>query len=165
MNIAIPIDEFNINNVFFQEAIKNTIMDDSNFIRIIYSNDICTFNGICVEFVLHITHIDKAFNKFKYTFDNELSNNIIQSISRLEYDIISKYNIINNNNNNNNTSKKPAFRISDQIKNGIIKVLGMNNNNNNSNAQAIHKSTFMIKISGLWSNDLEYGLTYKFTQC
>lgn len=152
MNIAIPINEFNINNVFFQEAIKNTIMDNSNFIRIIYSNDICTFNGICLEFVLHITHVDKAFNKYKYTFDNLLSNNIIQSISKLEYDILSKYNIINN------TNKQPTFRISEQIKNGIIKVLSINNNT------VEHKSTFMIKVSGLWSNDLEYGLTYKFTQ-
>ena len=155
MNLAIPINQFNINSVFFQEAIKNTIMDDSNFIRIIYSNDICTFNGICLEFNLHITNVDKSFNKFKCMFDNVLSNNIIQSISKMEYDIISKYNI-------NNTGKQPAFRISDQIKNGIIKVLSINNNNNNTVA---HNATFMIKISGLWSNDLEYGLTYKFTQC
>ena len=161
MNIAIPINQFNINNVFFQEAIKNTIMDDSNFIRIIYSDDICTFNGICLEFVLHITHVDKSFNKFKFNFDNLLSNNIIQTISKIEYDIISKYNI----------SKHPVFRISDQIKNESIKVLSIktlninNNNNSNINTSATHKVSFMIKISGLWSNELDYGLTYKFTQC
>ena len=155
MNIAIPVNQFNINNVFFQEAIKNTIMDDSNFIRIIYSDDICIFNGICLEFVLHITHVDKSFNKFKCNFDNMLSNNIIQTISKIEYDIISKYNMIMNM--NISMSKQPVFRISDQIKNESIKVLSINN--------STHKATFMIKISGLWSNELEYGLTYKFTQC
>jgi len=159
MNIAIPVNQFNINNVFFQEAIKNTIMDDSNFIRIIYSDDICMFNGICLEFVLHITHVDKSFNKFKCNFDNMLSNNIIQTISKIEYDIISKYNMIMNM--NISMSKQPVFRISDQIKNESIKVLSINNSINNST----HKATFMIKISGLWSNELEYGLTYKFTQC
>ena len=159
MNIAIPVNQFNINNVFFQEAIKNTIMDDSNFIRIIYSDDICMFNGICLEFVLHITHVDKSFNKFKCNFDNMLSNNIIQTISKIEYDIISKYNA----NMNMNISKQPVFRISDQIKNESIKVLSIKGLSINSNST--HKATFMIKISGLWSNELEYGLTYKFTQC
>jgi len=149
MNLAIPITQFNINNVFFQDAIKNTIMDDSNFIRIIYSDDLCTFNGICLQFHLHITHMDKSFNKFKFTFDNALSNNLIQVISKLENDIITKYNINN---------KQPIFRISEQLKNGTIKVL------NTTNTTATIK-TFIIKISGLWSNDLEYGLTYKFTQC
>ena len=157
MNIAIPVNQFNINNVFFQEAIKNTIMDDSNFIRIIYSDDICMFNGICLVFVLHITHVDKSFNKFKCNFDNMLSNNIIQTISKIEYDIISKYNA------NMKINKQPVFRISDQIKNESIKVLSINNSINNNSST--HRATFMIKISGLWSNELEYGLTYKFTQC
>ena len=157
MNIAIPVNQFNINNVFFQDAIKNTIMDDSNFIRIIYSDDICTFNGLCLEFNLHITNVDKSFNKIKFTFDNKLSNNIIQIISKIEYDIISKYDI-------NNMNKEPVLRINDQLKHGIIKVLQPNKCQLN-NINAIYNKKFIVKISGLWSNELEYGLTYKFIQC
>ena len=149
MNVALPIDQFNINNVFFQEAIKNTIMSDSNFIRIIYSDDICSLNGICICFKLQVTHVDKSFNKFKFTFDNVLSDNFIQAISKIEYDIISKFNIKN---------KQPIFRISEQLKNSIIKVTDIHNT-------ATGTKPFMVKISGLWSNELEYGLTYKFTQC
>ena len=47
MNIAVPINGFNINNVFFQESIKNTIMDNSSFSRVIYSTDFFICNGIC----------------------------------------------------------------------------------------------------------------------
>ena len=39
MNISIDIDKINFNNIFFLEPIKNTVIENSNFIRIIYSNE------------------------------------------------------------------------------------------------------------------------------
>ena len=150
MNIAVPLDQFNINHVFFQEAIKNTIMNDSNFIRVIYSNDLCMLNGICIEFKLPILQVDKSFNKYKCTFDNKQSSEIIQAIYKLEYDILTKY---------GGKNKQPVSRISDQLKNGIIKVTNINSSSMNSSSII---NTFIIKISGLWSTELEYGLTYKF---
>lgn len=154
MNIAIPTDQFNINNVFFQEPIKNTIMPDSHFIRIIYSEEMCMINGICLEFTLPITNIDKSFNKFKCQFDKQLSNAIIQTICKAETDIIMKC-------SSKIPYKIPIFRISEQLKNGVIKVINLANN---TSSGTNHKK-FIIKISGIWSNELEYGLTYKFTQC
>lgn len=153
MNIAIPIKMFNINNVFYQEAIKNTIMTDSNFIRIIYSDELCMLNGICLEFTLPIIYIDKSFNKFKCTFEKQLSGETIQAICKAEYDILTKY--------NKSIGKTPIYRINDQLKNGIIKVVSINNTGNNMTPY----KTFTIKISGIWSNETEYGLTYKFTHC
>ena len=160
MNIAIPTDQFNIDNVFFQEAIKNTIMPDSHFIRIIYSDEVFMLNGICLEFTLPITSIDKSFNKFKCTFDKPLSNVVIQAIYKAEYDIIMKC-------GGKNKNKTPIFRICDQIKNGVIKVINLCNGPTSSttNSSMTNSRKFIIKISGIWSNDLEYGLTYKFIQC
>ena len=59
MNIAVPINEFNINNVFFQESIKNTIMDNSQFSRLVYSSEIFVGSGICIDFNIPISNIDK----------------------------------------------------------------------------------------------------------
>jgi hypothetical protein len=151
MNIAIPTYEFNINNVFFQEAIKNTIMTDSNFIRIIYSDSVMMLNGICLEFTLPIVYVDKSFNKFKCNFDKQLNHTLIQAICKAEYDILMKC-------SEKNTNKIPIYRISDQLRNGVIKVINLSNNITNN-------KKFIIKISGIWSNELEYGLTYKFSQC
>jgi hypothetical protein len=145
MNIAIPLEQFNINNVFFQDAIKNTIMNDSNFIRVIYSNELLMINGLCLEFNLPILHVDKSFNKYKCTFDNKLANTTIQNINKLEYDILSKYEF---------KDKQAVCRINEQLKNNMIKVTNINNPNIN---------TFLIKISGIWCTELEYGLTYKFS--
>lgn len=155
MNIAIPTDLFNINNIFFQEAIKNTIMTDSNFIRIIYSDELMMLNGVCLEFTLPIIYIDKSFNKFKCNFDKQLNHTLIQLICKAEYDILAKC-------SEKNINKIPIYRISDQLRNGIIKVMNLSTNNTNTTNNVNKK--FIIKISGIWSNDLEYGLTYKFTQ-
>ena len=48
------------------------------------------------------------------------------------------------------------FRISEQLKNSFIKVSIINTYLQNIN--------FIIKISGIWYNEKEYGLTYKFIQ-
>jgi hypothetical protein len=169
MNLAIATEQFDINNVFFQEAIKNTIMTDSNFIRIIYSDALMMLNGVCLEFTLPIVHVDKSFNKFKCNFDKQLNQTLIQAICKAEYDILAKC-------SEKNTTKIPIYRISDQLRNGVIKVINLStptniqgsthcsttNSTTNSNSNS---KKFIIKISGIWSNDLEYGLTYKFTQC
>jgi len=156
MNIAIPTEQFNIHNVFFQEAIKNTIMADSNFFRIIYSDSLIMLNGICVEFTLPIIYVDKSFNKLKCIFDKQLNHTLILSVCKMEYDILTKCSALN-------TNKIPIYRISDQLRNGLIKVIHLSASNTSNSANK-HK-IFIIKISGIWSNEYEYGLTYKFSQC
>ena len=153
MNIVLTTDQFNINNVFFQEAIKNNIINESNFIRIIYSDEIAVLNGVCIEFTLPIINIDKFFNKFKCNFDKNINREIIQKMCKIENDIIMKCESINND-------KKPIFRISEQFKNGYIKFINLYNGFGNTN-----NAKFLIKIYGIWSTDVEYGLTYKITLC
>ena len=46
MNVVTTIDNYHINNVFFSDPIKNTVINDSDFVRIIYSNDEVVLNGI-----------------------------------------------------------------------------------------------------------------------
>ena len=146
MNLAITTNQFNINNVFFQEAIKNTIMTDSNFIRIVYSDALMMLNGICLEFTLPIIYIDKSFNKYKCLFNVSANSETLNTLNKIEYSILNKLQIKN---------KKPTLRIQEQLKNGFIKVLHITNNTPGN-------TTFVIKISGIWENTTEYGLTYKF---
>jgi hypothetical protein len=155
MNVAIPITSFNANNIFFQDAIKNTVMSNSNFIRVIYSDELCSFNGICLEFSMPITHIDKSFNKYKCVFDSVKSNDIVQCIAKIEKDIIGKYTF---------TDKQPVYRASEQLSQGVIKVLNLTNIYHSNHTMNNFNKTFIMKISGLWTSDLEYGLTYKFIQ-
>ena len=150
MNIVLELDQFDINNVYFQEAVTNTIMDDSIFIRAIYSNNLFMLNGIFIRFHLNIIALEKSFNKYKCTFDkNYTTNEIITSISRIERELLSKINI---------GGKQPIYRISEQLSNGHIKIFIDNTLNK------LTTNEFILKISGIWVNTTEYGVTYKFTE-
>ena len=46
MNIAQQLNQFNIEDILYSEAIKNTVIDNSKFIRIITSNENIIINGI-----------------------------------------------------------------------------------------------------------------------
>ena len=151
MNVILELEQFDVNNVYFQESVKNTIMDNSNFIRVIYSNSVFMLNGIFIKFNLNIIHVEKSFNKFKCVFEKQRNTNEIVAISTIEKDLLSKINIAN---------KKPIYRISEQLTNGFIKIFIDNNKLFNNNNQ--HE--FILKISGIWENESDYGITYKFIE-
>jgi hypothetical protein len=55
MNIIIEFNKFNTDNIFFYDPIKNNIIDDSNFIRIIYSDQNIILNGLYLQINLDKT--------------------------------------------------------------------------------------------------------------
>lgn len=149
MNVVLEIKQFNINDVYYQEPVKNTIMDNSNFIRAIYSNSLFMLNGIFIRFNLNVVAIEKSFNKYKCVFDKHYNTHEAITISTIERDLLSKINI---------PGKHPIYRISEQLANGHVKIFIDNT--------TIKRSTneFILKISGIWENEMEYGVTYKFTE-
>ncbi len=57
------IDQYNEDNVYFLEPIKNNIMNNGNFIRIIYSTSLFVLNGIYININFNYTSVDKYYNK------------------------------------------------------------------------------------------------------
>ncbi len=145
MYIVLELDELNINNIFYQEKVKNTVMDNSNFLRIIYSNELFILNGIFVRFNINLQTVEKSFNKYKCLFDIRLHNDIVSKISTIEKKILERQISVN---------KIPVYRISEQLNNGFLKIF--------NEAECLEKNEFILKIYGIWENEFEYGLTYKF---
>lgn len=145
MYLVLELDELNINNVFYHEKVKNTVMDNSNFSRVIYSNELFMLNGIFVKFNLNLYAVEKSFNKYKCLFDIKLHNDIILKISTVEKNLMERH-ILSN--------KTPVYRISEQLNNGFLKIF--------NEAECMEKNEFILKIYGIWENECEYGLTYKF---
>lgn len=145
MNIVKTIDQYNENYVYFCEPIKNNIMNEGNFIRIIYSTPLFILNGIYVSVNICHSSIEKYYNKFKCTFDTNQHKEIIDKLRIVEEGILKKVNI---------NGKIPQHKIYEQIKNGNIKVF----------SETFEKinNTFLLKIAGIWETENEYGLTYKF---
>lgn len=144
MNLVNTIEKYNNNNLFFCEPIKNNIMTDGNFIRILYSTNMVTLNGVYILINLTDTICEKYYNKYKCTFNIINHKELIDKIKSIEEEILKKY----------KTTKTPSYKIYEQIKSGYIKVFTDTTN--------LHKNAFILKISGIWETQNNYGLTYKF---
>lgn len=145
MNIVKNIDQYNEDNVYFLEPIKNNIMNNGNFIRIIYSTSLFVLNGIYININFNYTSVDKYYNKYKCSFDVIQYRELIDKLRIIEEGLIKKIAIF---------GKIPQFKIYEQLKNGNIKVF--------SETSDKIGNTFLLKIAGIWETETEYGLTYKF---
>jgi len=146
MNIILNPKQFNMNHVYFSEPIENTIMDESIFIKILYSNELMTLNGIFTDLEIKITQKDNYFKKIKFNFDTTQNNEILQKVYKMETDILNKY-------NSNKTKKRTIY---DSLSTGNMKIFP-------NIGTEINKCSnkFILKISGLWENNHEIGITYK----
>ena len=75
MNIVKNIEQYDENNVYFFDPIKNNIMNDGTFIRILYSTENFMLNGIYLHITLNdILHflfcIIESFIKISVITDN-----------------------------------------------------------------------------------------------
>jgi hypothetical protein len=145
MNIVKRIDQYDDNNVFFCDPIKNIVINDSNFIRILYSTPHFTLNGIYFLITLQNITCEKYYLKYRCTFNVSLHKNIIDNIKLIEENILKKYVIKN---------KIAQFKIYEQFKNGNIKIF--------NDIEPKINTSFILKISGIWETQTNYGLTYKF---
>ena len=144
-NIAMNIEQFNIDNLYFSRPVRNNIIDQGFFYRLQYSNDIITIN--CLQFILSMsnTTLIKYFNKYKCIF-NDNNNDIVKKLQELEIQILSKI----------DTTKRPKYNLYDQIKNNCIKFFSSKDYPENP-----HKFNILFKISGIWEDAVHYGITYK----
>jgi hypothetical protein len=146
MNIVKRIEQYQDESVYFCEPIKNNVMNEGNFIRILYSNSLFVLNGINLLIPLCDINVEKYYNKYKCTFNPIAHKDLIENLRIIEEGLLRKYNIRN---------KIPQYKINDQIKNGNIKLFL-------DSADRLANGNFMLKISGIWETESHYGLTYKF---
>ena len=149
MNIVKTIDQYNDSYVYFCDSIKNNIINNGSFIRIIYSTPIFSLNGINLLISFNEEMIfEKYYNKVKCIFKLNENNELIENIKNIENNLLVNANIKN---------KIQQYKIYDQLKNGYIKIFF-------DEKEEINNHNFMLKISGIWETDFHYGLTYKFVK-
>ena len=155
MNLVKNIDQYEEECVYFGDPIKNNVMSDGFFIRIIYSTPTFILNGINLYIILNDINLEKYYNKYKCFFNNNMIQHKknLENIQKIEENLLKKINIHN---------KIKNYKIYDQLKSGNIKFFFENNNNEINNINNINY--FLLKISGIWETETHYGLTYKFVK-
>ena len=92
MNIALNINQYEINNIYYCDSIKNNVVNDGTFIRLIYSTNFFVTNGINISIPFSDVVIEKYYNKYKCAFNVNNNRNIIESIFHIEKEILDKVN-------------------------------------------------------------------------
>jgi hypothetical protein len=152
MNIVEKIDHVTIDNVFFQDEVKNTMMEEAQFIRILYALPYVTLTGLYLHVPpLHTPTFERAFNKFKCTFDVTQSDHvgIAHSISALEAEILQKARQLFPSKLQRKTM---VCKLHEQLQLGCIKVCN----------EPKPQQQLVLKIFGIWETQHAYGLTFKF---
>jgi hypothetical protein len=104
-------------------------------------------NGIYLYIQLNEPFLEKYYNKYKCSFNTILHKELIDNIKLIEENILNKINIVN---------KTSQHKIYEQLKSGNIKIFCDSTPKTNN--------SFILKISGIWETQHNYGLTYKFTK-
>jgi hypothetical protein len=146
MNLLTSIDSYEPQNVLFCETIKNNIIPESDFVRILYSTPIMTINGIYLHVYIDDLSCDKFYNKHKCVFNTSAHKDTITKLKMLEESILSSLTL---------PDHTPLYKLHDQLSIGNIKTL--------DHIETSSCLNFVLKISGVWITDKNYGLTYKFS--
>jgi len=146
MNVILDISQFDKDCLHFQKPVRNTVMDNSNFIRVVYSNELFSLNSLFVKFTLRNARTERYFAKFKCSFGRSDNEKVVQQLINLEGEILRRAEI---------AGKQYAYKIREQLQSGTIKLFA-----NESDGQI--GNHFLLKVSGVWETDDEMGVTFKF---
>lgn len=149
MLLSVDLNQFDNNNVLFSYKTKNNVLVTGDFYRISYSDEFMCLNSVFIHFNLKNVLIEPYFNKTKCNFDINSNKEIILKIKEIEREILSRMNI----------QKRPVYRIEEQLVNGFIKIF---DEINDKDIKSIHQTSILLKISGIWANNAEYGTTFRF---
>lgn len=156
MNIVFDSNDFKIESLYFLEKKKNVVIDGF-FSKMVYSDEFFTMNGIFFSLPLIYQCDTNVFqNKQCIQFQSHLPVNLlcITKLSEIENGIINYYKKINS------IKKRNNLVLTNQLYNGFFKIYKENYNT----LKVQRNKKFMLKISGLWENRDEVGITYKFME-
>ena len=145
MYLIKQLSQYDEKCVYFGEPIKNNVVCDGNFIRLLYSSDAIVLNGIYLEVCFSELFLEKHYNKRKCVFSTLNNEGLINKLNDIELNLLNLINL---------PEKTKHRKLIEQLNSGNIKFIS-------ENTQP-HKSRLILKISGIWETEHEYGLTFKF---
>ena len=144
----ISLKTITTDNIFFTDKTNNIIMDGT-FMKIIYSTDYASYNGIYVEAPFVISEYDMEKKELKYNPYLENNRNLVDFFSKLEEDLMwlyaAKYQI----------QKTRQYCLRGQLINGFFRIRSLYSTYMESSPQ------FILKISGIWETEATFGISYK----
>lgn len=147
MNVYLELEDIQPRYIHISNPVKNTVLDNSMFMRTSYSNILCSMNCMHIHLNFNQLKILKYFNRYTYEFKYEDNIHSIETLSNLEHSILDSLNIDN---------LQKTIRIKQHLIHNKIHI------HTKSSCVYPNTSLLILKISGIWLTSTHYGLTYKF---
>ena len=149
MIVLLNDNQFKKDNIILLDKNTNTIMNNGYFHRIYYSNTKFTMNGIFILYDLENVIVQEDFNKIMISIQYESYNEIMSSIKKIETEISTKYFPY--------IKKNFVSKMNDYFVNNKIRIF----NDNNIRSGNYKIKSLILKISGIWETQSQYGVTFK----
>lgn len=149
MNLVLNVEQYNPNFVFFSDPIKNTVIQNSRFFRIVYSTPHMSLNGIYLQVNIPEIRHELYYNKMKVMFDVFACSELIEQLKAIEAMILQKVSL------KQTSTKRHVYKLHEQLLSGSFKMF-VGDTPFHSNG------LYVLKIAGIWETEHELGLTYKF---
>jgi hypothetical protein len=160
MNFILNQDGFCIDYVYFLES-KINMMMEGNFTKIFYSTPFVILNNIFIDIKIVPKNIHKMNNYNEYSRENgkyiiyfDLNENMkfFHTFIEIEKKILEYYKQYRC------IDKIPEYTLKNQIMNGYLKFY------NNMAEGSQNSNNYYLKISGVWENYTNFGITYKIIE-
>jgi len=145
MYLIKKIPQYDEKCVYFGEPIKNSVINDGNFIRLLYSSESIVLNGIYLEVNFGETVLEKHYNKRKCVFNTLNNEKLISKLSDIELNLLNLINL---------PEKTKHRKLVEQLNSGCVKFI--------YETTPSFKPQLILKISGIWETEHNCGLTFKF---
>ena len=163
--ISENIHIFNYNNIIVCDPVKNSVLQESNFYKLLYTNNQIILNGLYIDFELK--NINKT--KERITFnnnDNDNGNNNDNDNNGNSFTINKLIEIEEYLLQSINSDKNKVNRLKDQLLNSFIRYneyhIYQNYKFDNSTTNSLNTDKkFVVKFSGIWESNNTLGLTFK----
>lgn len=166
MNLLLNLTDISLDKIYFSDKKTNMIMDGF-FTKLMFSNDYVTMHGLYIDMPIKNPMVNKIYSRNVLQLDIYNNKDIIQKFIDIEHQLLQYYSIFYQLPNNESDScmtrkyksKTFSYNLKSQLQNGAIKYY-----KDMDDLQSAKTSFFYIKISGIWENQHEIGITFKIIE-
>ena len=146
MFLLLNPSNFHIQNIYFLEKKINMIMEGF-FTKIVFSTEFMTMNGLFFQVPFSSSN---SFGHF-LPISPSIHKDVIQRLCSIERHLVQYYMMFYNSN------KTPIYSLKSQLQRGQVKYY-------RDVAPGATETAFYLKISGIWENSYEVGMTFKIIE-
>jgi hypothetical protein len=144
MNLAHDLFSFDPKGLFLCDPIKNTVMPNSNFSRVLYSEPSVTFAGLHLLLSIEELKEEQYYQKTRLIFDPNKYSKTVNIVTKIENLILDSV----------DSRKRRISKLGPQFQLGVLKSII-------PSTEVFSSKKYVLKISGVWETETDYGLTYK----